>query len=81
MDLIAALLFAAALLFIALEWAHRTKVALLGAVLMGRGEELLSPFASALVVMGVVAALGGVAAFFGLRGKWKRHEPEPGQVS
>ena len=56
-------------------------VALLGAVLMGRGQELLQPFAAALVVMGVVAALGGAAAFFGLSGKWKRHEPEPGQVS
>jgi Na+/H+ antiporter NhaD/arsenite permease-like protein len=33
-DLIAALLFAAALFFIALEWVHRTKVALIGAVLM-----------------------------------------------
>jgi hypothetical protein len=31
--------------------------------------------------MGIVAALGGVAAFFGLAGKWKRHEPEVGQVS
>jgi len=29
-----------------------------------------------MVVMGIVAALGGVAAFFGLAGKWKRHEPE-----
>ena len=26
--------------------------------------------------MGIVAALGGVAAFFGLSGKWRRHEPE-----
>jgi len=56
-------------------------VALLGAVLMGQGDALLRPFAKALVIMGVVAALGGVAAFFGLGGKWKRHEPETGQVS
>lgn len=56
-------------------------VALLGAVLMGQGQELLQPFAVALAVMGVVAAFGGVAAFFGLTGKWQRHEPEPGQVS
>jgi EmrB/QacA subfamily drug resistance transporter len=56
-------------------------VALMGAVLMGQGEELLAPFAKALVVMAIVAALGGVAAFFGLAGQWKRHEPEAGQVS
>jgi len=56
-------------------------VALMGAVLMGQGDALLEPFSKALVVMGIVAALGGVAAFFGLGGKWKRHEPEPGQVS
>jgi EmrB/QacA subfamily drug resistance transporter len=56
-------------------------VALMGAVLIGQGDALLKPFAKALVVMGIVAALGGVAAFFGLGGKWKRHEPEPGQVS
>jgi hypothetical protein len=53
----------------------------MGAVLMGQGDALLEPFSKALVVMGIVAALGGVAAFFGLGGKWKRHEPEPGQVS
>ena len=51
-------------------------VALLGAVLMGEGEALLKPFAKALVIMGIVAALGGIAAFLGLAGKWKRHEPE-----
>jgi EmrB/QacA subfamily drug resistance transporter len=51
-------------------------VALLGAVLMGQGDALLKPFATAMVVMGIVAALGGVAAFIGLAGKWKRHEPE-----
>jgi len=56
-------------------------VALMGAVLMGQGDALLEPFSKALVVMGIVAGLGGVAAFFGLGGKWKRHEPEPGQVS
>ncbi len=47
-------------------------VALLGAVLMGQGEALLRPFASSLVIMGIVAALGGVAAFFGLSGNWQR---------
>jgi EmrB/QacA subfamily drug resistance transporter len=51
-------------------------VALLGAVLAGTGVSMLRPFAVALVVMGVVAALGGVAAFFGLSGKWKRN-PNP----
>ncbi|HXG82285.1 MAG TPA: MFS transporter [Sphingomicrobium sp.] len=56
-------------------------VALLGAVLAGQGQDLLRPFAMALTVMSAVAALGGVAAFFGLTGKWRRHEPEPGQVS
>ena len=56
-------------------------VALLGSVLMGQGVALLQPFAKALVAMGVVAALGGVAAFFGLRGKWRRHEPDAGPVS
>jgi len=48
-------------------------VALLGAVLMGQGDALLAPFAKALIAMGIVAALGGVAAFFGLRGKWQRN--------
>jgi EmrB/QacA subfamily drug resistance transporter len=48
-------------------------VALLGAVLAAGGAAMLHPFAIALVVMGVVAALGGVAAFFGLSGKWKRN--------
>jgi EmrB/QacA subfamily drug resistance transporter len=48
-------------------------VALLGSVLMAKGEDMLRPFAMALVVMGVVAGLGGVAAFFGLSGKWRRH--------
>jgi EmrB/QacA subfamily drug resistance transporter len=56
-------------------------VALVGAVLVGGGEAMLRPFAIALVVMGIVAALGGSASFFGLSGKWRRHEPDPGQVS
>jgi hypothetical protein len=56
-------------------------VALLGSVLAGSGNALLKPFAVALIAMAVTAALGGVAAFFGLRGKWKRHEPEPAHVS
>jgi hypothetical protein len=33
---------------------------------------MLAPFAIALVIMGIVAALGGVAAWFGLAGSWKR---------
>jgi EmrB/QacA subfamily drug resistance transporter len=48
-------------------------VALLGSVLMGQGDALLSPFAIALTAMGTIAALGGVAAFFGLGGKWQRN--------
>lgn len=56
-------------------------VALMGAVLTGTGEALLRPFAIALIAMAVTAALGGVASFFGLAGNWRRHEPEPGQVS
>jgi EmrB/QacA subfamily drug resistance transporter len=51
-------------------------VALLGAVLAGTGDALLRPFAKALIAMGIVAALGGAAAFFGLRGRWMRN-PEP----
>jgi EmrB/QacA subfamily drug resistance transporter len=47
-------------------------VALLGAVLAGSGKTMLAPFAIALVIMGIVAALGGVAAWFGLAGSWKR---------
>ena len=47
-------------------------IALLGAVLAAKGEALLGPFAYALVIMGIVAALGGVAAFFGLQGSWRR---------
>ena len=47
-------------------------VALLGAVLAGSGKAMLAPFATALVVMGIVAALGGAASFFGLSGPWRR---------
>lgn len=42
-------------------------VALLGAVLAGTGQALLGPFAIALVIGAVVAALAGLAAFVGLR--------------
>jgi hypothetical protein len=49
---------------------------LLGAVLAGSGDALLKPFATALVIMAITAALAGAAAFFGLRGNWRRqHEP------
>jgi EmrB/QacA subfamily drug resistance transporter len=47
-------------------------VALLGKVLAGNGPAMLQPFATALVIMGVIAALGGIAAWFGLSGSWKR---------
>ena len=47
-------------------------VALLGAVLARTGKTMLAPFAIALVAMGTFAALGGVAAWFGLSGSWKR---------
>lgn len=47
-------------------------VALLGAVLAQHGKTMLAPFAVALVIMGIVAALGGVAAWFGLGGRWRR---------
>jgi EmrB/QacA subfamily drug resistance transporter len=47
-------------------------VALLGKVLAGNGPAMLQPFATALVIMGMIAALGGVAAWFGLSGSWKR---------
>ena len=52
-------------------------VALLGGVLAADGAALLRPFAIALTVMGVTAALGGVAAYFGLRGDWRRSQPQP----
>lgn len=48
-------------------------VALLGAVLMGSGKDLLEPFAKALIAMAVIAALAGLAPLFGLSGKWKRN--------
>ena len=51
-------------------------VAMLGAVLIASGDALLKPFAAALAAMAVVAALAGIAAFFGLRGNWRR-QPEP----
>lgn len=51
-------------------------VALLGSVLAGTGDALLAPFAKALIVMGIIAALGGLCALFGLRGRWMRN-PEP----
>ena len=51
-------------------------VALLGAVLAGSGDALLKPFAKALIAMGIIAALGGLCALFGLRGRWIRN-PEP----
>jgi EmrB/QacA subfamily drug resistance transporter len=50
-------------------------VALLGAVLTGTGKAMLAPFAVALVIMGIVAALGGAAAWFGLSGRWRRSTP------
>jgi MFS family permease len=43
-------------------------VALLGAVLAGHGQAMLRPFAIALIIMGIVAALGGAAAWFGVAG-------------
>jgi predicted MFS family arabinose efflux permease len=51
-------------------------VALLGAVLAKSGKAMLEPFSTALIVMAIAAVLGGVAAFFGLTGKWKRN-PDP----
>lgn len=47
-------------------------VALMGAVLANRGEAMLGPFAVAMVVTGIVAALGGAAAWLGLGGSWRR---------
>jgi EmrB/QacA subfamily drug resistance transporter len=51
-------------------------VALLGAVLAGTGDTLLAPFVKALIAMGIISALGGLCALFGLRGQWIRN-PEP----
>ena len=50
-------------------------VALLGAVLAGTGKAMLAPFATALIIMAIVAALGGPVAYFGLRGRWQRSKP------
>jgi len=47
-------------------------VALMGAVLAKHGKEMLEPFAVALIAMGIIAALGGVASWFGLSGTWQR---------
>jgi EmrB/QacA subfamily drug resistance transporter len=47
-------------------------VALLGAVLANRGTAMLAPFAVAMIVTGIVAALGGAAAWIGLGGSWRR---------
>lgn len=47
-------------------------VALLGAVLTGQGQAMLRPFRIALVIMGMIAALGGGASWFGLSGRWRR---------
>ena len=47
-------------------------VAMLGAVLVNSGEALLKPFANTLFVMAITAILAGTAAFFGLRGNWRR---------
>lgn len=46
-------------------------VALLGAVLARGGKAMLGPFSVALVIMGGIAALGGVSAFVGLTGSWR----------
>ncbi len=47
-------------------------VALLGAVLAVGGKAMLAPFAVALIVMAIVAALGGAASWFGLAGSWRK---------
>jgi predicted MFS family arabinose efflux permease len=47
-------------------------VALMGAVLANEGEAMLAPFAISMVIMGIVAALGGFIAFAGLSGRWQR---------
>ena len=43
-------------------------VSLLGAVLAEKGQALLGPFAIAMIVAAVVAALSGLVSFIGLRG-------------
>jgi EmrB/QacA subfamily drug resistance transporter len=55
-------------------------VALLGAVLQGHGKQMLAPFASALMIMGVIAALAGAASWFGLSGSWRRSTGTAGQT-
>ena len=55
-------------------------VALLGAVLQGHGKQMLAPFASALMIMGVIAALAGAASWFGLSGSWRRSTGAAGQT-
>jgi predicted MFS family arabinose efflux permease len=47
-------------------------VALLGAVLAQPGKTMLGPFTVAMVIMGIVAALGGAASWFGVAGRWRR---------
>jgi hypothetical protein len=47
-------------------------VALLGAVLAQQGKSMLAPFTVALVTMGIIAALGGAASWFGIAGQWRR---------
>ena len=56
-------------------------VALLGAVLAGGGQAMLKPFAVALAIMAILAALGGAASFFGLAGSWKRNPDSLKQIS
>ena len=47
-------------------------VALVGAVLTGSGQSMLRPFAIALAIMGIVAAVGGGVAWLGLAGRQPR---------
>jgi EmrB/QacA subfamily drug resistance transporter len=55
-------------------------VAMLGAVLVNSGKALLAPFATTLSAMAAIAALAGAAAFFGLRGNWRRQSEPIGAV-
>jgi hypothetical protein len=50
-------------------------VSLLGAVLAEEGQALLAPYAVAMVVGAVVAALSGLVSFVGLRNV-KREKPK-----
>lgn len=52
-------------------------VALVGAVLTQKGEAMLGPFRIALTIMGVIAALGGGASYFGLLGRRDRKQKSP----